>query len=233
MLQADYSQLEFRVAAQLCGDDKMREDILEGQDVHKYTASIIFDKSEDSVSKEERTSAKAHTFKPLYGGFSGTPREMAYYKAFVDKYPKLGTWHEDLQTEAISHGIVRLYTGQQFAFPDTRRMANGSATNAPSIKNYPVQGVAGGCVVPLALVDLHTRLKDSKSKSLLINTVHDSVVVDVYPGEEQQVARMMYDSMTKVSQKFEELYNVKWTIPLEVDLEIGNNWLNMKNYNLT
>ena len=233
VLQADYSQLEFRVAAQLCGDDKMREDILEGQDVHKYTASIIFDKSEDSVSKEERTSAKAHTFKPLYGGFSGTPREMAYYKAFVDKYPKLGTWHEDLQTEAISHGIVRLYTGQQFAFPDTRRMANGSATNAPSIKNYPVQGVAGGCVVPLALVDLHTRLKDSKSKSLLINTVHDSVVVDVYPGEEQQVARMMYDSMTKVSQKFEELYNVKWTIPLEVDLEIGNNWLNMKNYNLT
>ena len=233
VLQADYSQLEFRVAAQLCGDDKMREDILEGQDVHKYTASIIFDKSEDSVSKEERTSAKAHTFKPLYGGFSGTSREMAYYKAFVDKYPKLGTWHEDLQTEAISHGIVRLYTGQQFAFPDTRRMANGSATNAPSIKNYPVQGVAGGCVVPLALVDLHTRLKDSKSKSLLINTVHDSVVVDVYPGEEQQVARMMYDSMTKVSQKFEELYNVKWTIPLEVDLEIGNNWLNMKNYNLT
>ena len=233
VLQADYSQLEFRVAAQLCGDDKMRADILEGQDVHKYTASIIFDKSEDSVSKEERTSAKAHTFKPLYGGFSGTPREMAYYKAFVDKYPKLGTWHEDLQTEAISHGIVRLYTGQQFAFPDTRRMANGSATNAPSIKNYPVQGVAGGCVVPLALVDLHTRLKDSKSKSLLINTVHDSVVVDVYPGEEQQVARMMYDSMTKVSQKFEELYNVKWTIPLEVDLEIGNNWLNMKNYNLT
>jgi len=233
ILQADYSQLEFRVAAQLCGDDKMRDDILEGQDVHKYTASIIFDKAEDDVTKEERTSAKAHTFKPLYGGFSGTPREMAYYKAFVDKYPKLGAWHQDLQTEAISHGIVRLYTGQQFAFPDTKRMSNGSATNAPSIKNYPVQGVAGGCVVPLALVDLHSRFKNSKSKSLIINTVHDSVVVDVYPGEEKQVAHMMYDAMTKVSNKFEELYNVKWTIPLEVDLEIGNNWLNMKNYSLT
>jgi DNA polymerase I-like protein with 3'-5' exonuclease and polymerase domains len=44
---------------------------------------------------------------------------------------------------------------------------------------------------------------------------------------------MMYDSMTQVSQKFEELYNVKWSVPLEVDLEIGNNWLNMKNYSLT
>ena len=56
----------------------MIKDILEGQDVHKYTASIIFDKAEADVTKEERTAAKAHTFKPLYGGFSGTPREMAY-----------------------------------------------------------------------------------------------------------------------------------------------------------
>ena len=233
ILQADYSQLEFRVAAQLCGDEKMIKDILEGQDVHKYTASIIFDKAEADVTKEERTAAKAHTFKPLYGGFSGTPREMAYYKAFVEKYPKLGAWHADLQTEAISHGIVRLYTGQQFAFPDTKRLSSGAATNAPSIKNYPVQGVAGGCIVPLALVDLYNKLKDSKSKSLIINTVHDSVVVDIYPGEELQVANMMYDSMTQVCQKFEELYNVKWSVPLEVDLEIGNNWLNMKNYSLT
>ena len=233
VLQADYSQLEFRVAAQLCGDEKMLKDILEGQDVHKYTASIIFDKAEADVTKEERTSAKAHTFKPLYGGFSGTPREMAYYKAFVEKYPKLGAWHADLQTEAISHGIVRLYTGQQFAFPDTKRLSSGAATNAPSIKNYPVQGVAGGCIVPLALVDLYNKLKTGKSKSLIINTVHDSVVVDIYPGEELQVANMMYDSMTQVCQKFEELYNVKWSVPLEVDLEIGNNWLNMKNYSLT
>ena len=185
------------------------------------------------ITKEERTAAKAHSFKPLYGGFSGTPNEMAYYKAFVDKYPKLREWHDSLQTEAISSGIVRLYTGQQFAFPDTKRMSNGSATNAPSIKNYPVQGVAGGCIVPLALVDLHSRLENSKSTSVVINTVHDSVVIDVFPGEEKQVAKMMYDSMSQVSQKFEELYNVKWDVPLEVDLEIGTNWLNMKNYSLT
>ena len=88
-------------------------------------------------------------------------------------------------------------------------------------------------IVPLALVDLHSRLENSKSTSVVINTVHDSVVIDVFPGEEKQVAKMMYDSMTQVSQKFEELYNVKWDVPLEVDLEIGTNWLNMKNYILT
>ena len=97
------------------------------------------------MTKEERTDAKAHTFKPLYGGTTGTPNEMEYYKAFVEKYPKLGKWHDTLQTEAISTGVVTMYTGQQFAFPDTKRLSNGNASGAPSIKNYPVQGLAGGC----------------------------------------------------------------------------------------
>jgi len=233
ILQADYSQLEFRIAAQLCGDETMIEDIMKGSDVHKYTASIIFDKPEAEVTKEERTEAKAHTFKPLYGGTTGTPNETAYYKAFVDKYPKLGKWHETLQTEAISTGVVTLDTGQQFAFPDTRRLANGNASGAPSIKNYPVQGLAGGCVVPLALIHLQNEIVDKRVASKIINTVHDSIVLDVYPGEEEVVARMTYDAMTKVDKQFEELYNVTWKVPLAVDLEIGKDWLNMKEYRLT
>ena len=230
ILQADYSQLEFRVAAQLCGDNQMKKDILEGQDVHRYTASIIFNKSETDVTKEERTEAKAHTFKPLYGGVTGTPNEMEYYRAFVRKYPKLAEWHESLQTEAISSNVISLYTGQQFSFPDTRRMSNGSATNAPSIKNYPVQGVAGGCIVPISLVTLYSSFKVNKLSSVIINTVHDSVVIDVFPGEEATVASLTYDAMTGVPKQFEELYNVTWDVPLEVDIEIGNNWLDMKDY---
>jgi DNA polymerase I-like protein with 3'-5' exonuclease and polymerase domains len=230
ILQADYSQLEFRVAAQLCGDEQMLKDILDGVDVHKYTASVIFQKSEDDVTKDERTAAKAHTFKPLYGGMSGTPNEVEYYKAFVQKYPSLGKWHDDLQTEAITHGIVSLHTGQQFAFPDTKRLPSGAASNAPSIKNYPVQGLAGGCVVPLALISLHNELRNQECKSIVINTVHDSIVLDVYPGEEQKVARITYDAMKHVDKAFEEVYNVKWNVPLEVDLEIGKNWLDMQSF---
>jgi len=228
ILQADYSQLEFRVAAQLCGDANMRKDILDGSDVHRYTASIIYNKREEDVTKDERTSAKAHTFKPLYGGTTGAPNETAYYKAFVNKYPKLGEWHENIQTEAISTGIVALYTGQQFAFPDTRRLGSGVASNAPAIKNYPVQGLAGGCIMPLALIKLQSEINRKKLRSLVINTVHDSVVVDVFPGEEDIVADVAYKSMTGVTDLFEHMYNVKWTIPLEVDIEIGDDWLNMK-----
>ena len=233
ILQADYSQLEFRVAAQLCGDENMYNDIINGSDVHRYTASIIFNKAEKDVTKEERTIAKAHTFKPLYGGTTGTPNEMAYYKAFVDKYPKLGEWHDLLQTEAISTGAVSMHTGQQFAFPNTKRLASGNASGAPSIKNYPVQGIAGGCVVPLALIHLQHELESKGVTSKIINTVHDSIVLDVYPGEEKSVATMTYNAMTKVNKQFEEFYNVKWNVPLDVDLEIGKNWLDMKEFDLT
>jgi len=230
ILQADYSQLEFRVAAQLCGDEKMLNDILEGVDVHKYTASVIFGKGEADVTKDERTAAKAHTFKPLYGGTQGTPNEMEYYRAFVEKYPALGKWHESLQTEAVTHNCVSLYTGQQFAFPDVKRLASGAVSNAPAIKNYPVQGLAGGCVVPLALISLHNELRNQECKSVVVNTVHDSIVLDVYPGEEQKVARITYDAMTGVDKVFEEVYNVKWRVPLEVDVEIGKNWLDMRDF---
>jgi DNA polymerase-1 len=158
---------------------------------------------------------------------------MEYYKAFVEKYPRLGEWHEALQVEAISTGVVTLYTGQQFAFPDTRRLANGNASGAPSIKNYPVQGLAGGCVVPLALIHLQNEIVRKGITSKIINTVHDSIVLDVFPGEEEEVARMTYDAMTKVDKQFEEQYNVSWKVPLAVDLEIGKDWLNMQEYHLT
>ena len=233
ILQADYSQLEFRVAAQLSGDEVMKKDILDGSDVHKYTASIIFDKDEKDVTKDERTMAKAHTFKPLYGGTHGTPNEMAYYRDFMDKYPRLAKWHEDLQAEAITEGSVTLYTGQQFAFPGTERLASGAASNAPAIKNYPVQGLAGGCIMPLALIRLQSAFSKKGIKSLIINTVHDSVVIDVYPGEEDLVSKLAYKAMADVTKTFEDYYGVKWSVPFGVDLEIGNNWLQMDTISLT
>ena len=233
ILQADYSQLEFRVAAQLSGDEVMKQDILDGSDVHKYTASIIFDKDEKDVTKDERTMAKAHTFKPLYGGTHGTPSEMAYYRDFMDKYPRLAKWHEDLQAEAITEGSVTLYTGQQFAFPGTERLASGAASNAPAIKNYPVQGLAGGCIMPLALIRLQSAFSKKGIKSLIINTVHDSVVIDVYPGEEDIVSKLAHRAMSDVTSTFESYYNVKWDVPFGVDLEMGYNWLEMENIHLT
>ena len=85
-------------------------------------------------------------------------------------------------------------------------------------------------MVPLALISLHNELRNQECKSVVVNTVHDSIVLDVYPGEEQKVARITYDAMTGVDKVFEEVYNVKWRVPLEVDVEIGKNWLDMEDF---
>ena len=84
--------------------------------------------------------------------------------------------------------------------------------------------------MPLALLSLHNALKDSGCKSLIINTVHDSIVLDVFPGEDDVVASITYEAMTKVTETFEETYNTKWLVPLEVDIEVGKNWLDMNDF---
>ena len=86
--------------------------------------------------------------------------------------------------------------------------------------------------MPLALIKLQHQINVKKLRSLIINTVHDSVVIDVFPGEEDIVAEIAYKSMTGVTDLFENMYNVKWTVPLEVDIEIGKDWLNMKEKNI-
>ena len=86
--------------------------------------------------------------------------------------------------------------------------------------------------MPLALIKLQYHINHKKLRSLIINTVHDSVVIDVFPGEEDVVAEVAYKSMTGVTDLFENMYNVKWTVPLEVDIEIGKDWLNMKEKNI-
>ncbi len=176
ILEGDYSQLEFRVAGFLAGDDAIRKDVEEGTDVHNYTASII------GCSRQD---AKAHTFKPLYGGVSGTEDQKRYYNAFKEKYNQVTKWHERLQKDAVIKKYIQLPSGRQYAFPDVERRASGTPTHFTMIKNYPVQGFATGDIVPIVLLEIETRLNGYKS--MLVNSVHDSVVLDVHPAEVKDV----------------------------------------------
>ena len=92
-LEGDYSQLEFRVAGFLANDEMVLTDVEAGTDVHSYTASVI------GCTRQE---AKAHTFKPLYGGVSGTEDQQRYYRAFKDKYRGVTEWHKVLQKDAVT-----------------------------------------------------------------------------------------------------------------------------------
>ena len=221
IMEIDFAQLEFRTAVFLAQDKQGMEDIQNGVDVHQYTADII------GCSRQD---AKAHTFKPLYGGMSGSEDEKRYYSAFLKKYPDIKVWHEKLQNEAIRTKVVTLPTGRQYAFPKVERMSWGGSSFSTQIKNYPVQGFATADIVPLACIGIQELLEEHKTKSLLINTVHDSIVADVFPGEERVVASCLNNGCLGVIQRMKNMYGIDFNVPLDVELKVGSNWLDTKVY---
>ena len=222
ILEGDYSQLEFRVAGFLSKDETIYKEVTDGFDVHSYTASVM------GVSRQE---AKSHTFKPLYGGILGTDKQMRYYSAFKEKYSGITQWHEDLQNEAVRTKKVVLPSGREYAFKFAKFTSRGTATNATAIKNYPVQGFATADLLPLALIKLHKRLRELNKQgvqSLLINTVHDSLVMDVHPQEKEQMVDLMKECMLCISDECKVRYDLVFDMPIDIELKIGRDWLNLE-----
>lgn len=224
ILEADYAQLEFRCAGILAACPDIAAAIAAGVDVHSDTAGILTTNGQPT----DRQGAKSHTFKPLYGGTSGTPAEQAYYRTFLtERYPRVGEWHVELQEEAIRYKRVRLPTGREYYFA-AERMPWGGASFATQIKNYPVQGFATADIVPIANIRLRRLFLENHVSSLHINTVHDSIVVDVFPGEELLVRDLVLKAMLGAIDDLKSRYGVVLSIPLEVEVKIGPNWLDMK-----
>ena len=221
IMEVDFAQLEFRTAVFLAQDKQGMKDIENGVDVHQFTADTI------GCSRQD---AKAHTFKPLYGGMSGTENEKKYYSAFLKKYPDIRVWHDELQNEAIRHKVVTIPTGREYAFPKAERMPWGGSSSSTKIKNYPVQGFATADIVPLACILINQLLEQNKTKSLLINTVHDSIIADVFPEEEKIVAQCLNNGCLGVISKMKDMYGINFNVPLDVELKVGSNWLDTKLY---
>jgi len=219
ILEIDFAQLEFRTAVYLAQDKQGMEDIKNKIDVHQYTADII------GVSRQD---AKAHTFKPLYGGVTGTEDEKRYYTKFLEKYKDIKKWHENLQSEAIRYKRVKLPTGREYAFPYAERTPWGGSTYGTQIKNYPVQGFATADIVPLACINIYKLMQEQGVKSLLVNTVHDSIVADVYPGEEDVMSKIFKQGTSDVIPSLKEYYKINFNVPLDTETKIGINWLQME-----
>ena len=219
IIEVDFAQLEFRTAVFLAQDKQGMEDIKNKIDVHKFTADVI------GVSRQD---AKAHTFKPLYGGTTGTENEKKYYKTFAEKYKDITKWHDQLQTQAITYKRIKLPTGREYAFPYAERMPWGGSSYGTQIKNYPVQGLATADIVPLACIKIYKLMKEQKVKSLLINTVHDSIVADVYPGEEAVMSKIFDQGTASVIPALDEYYGINFNVPLDTEIKMGYDWLNMK-----
>ena len=224
ILEADFAQLEFRTAAYLSQDKTAMKEIEDGFDVHSYTAKVI----SESGQKTTRQEAKAHTFAPLYGatGFGRTPAEATYYKQFTQKYKGISLWHSKLAEEAMSTRKITTPSGREFSFPFVERRSNGSVTFFTQIKNFPVQSFATADIVPVVLLDIEKQL--DKLQSCIVNTVHDSIVIDVHPNEEQDVINVIKNTNSNLKDIIDSQFNINLNVPLELEAKIGNNWLDTK-----
>ena len=217
ILEADYGQLEFRVAGFLANDPQAYHDVENKTDVHTVTAEII------GCSRQD---AKAHTFKPLYGGTTGTADQQRYYRTFKEKYAGVTAWHDKLQKDAVEKGFITLPSGRQYAFPGTTWTEWGTATNRTAICNYPVQGFATADLLPVALVKLRKSMRSTRFlKSVICNTVHDSIVLDIFPGEEDTCINLVVEAMMSLPEECRRRYGVEYDMPISVECKMGSNWL--------
>ena len=109
------------------------------------------------------------------------------------------------------------------------RRASGTPTHFTMIKNYPVQGFATGDIVPIVLLEIEKRLE--AYKSMLVNSVHDSVVLDVHPLEEATVLRIIDEVNKNLKSIVESHFDIDVNVPLLLESKIGNNWLDVKDVN--
>jgi DNA polymerase I-like protein with 3'-5' exonuclease and polymerase domains len=224
IMEADFAQLEFRAAAYLSQDGVAIEEVSTGFDVHSYTSQVITDAGQQTSRQE----AKAHTFAPLYGatGFGRTEAEAAYYSHFTEKYQGVATWHSRLAKEAINTGKITTPSGREFAFPDVKRNSRGRVSHFTQIKNYPVQSFATADIVPLALLHIEKLLDGMQS--CVVNTVHDSIVIDVHPDEERSVIEVIAKTNRELIQLIDIRWGLSFNVPLELEAKIGPNWLDTK-----
>jgi DNA polymerase I-like protein with 3'-5' exonuclease and polymerase domains len=224
VLEADFAQLEFRAAAFLSQDKVAMEEVKTGFDVHAYTAKIISDAGQPTTRQE----AKAHTFAPLYGasGFGRTKAEASYYEHFTQKYKGIADWHKTLAREALDHQKIATPSGREFSFPDVQRNRSGRISNFTQIKNYPVQSFATADIVPLALLHIDNLLE--RMKSCIVNTVHDSIVIDVHPEEKNAVIGVIDKTNKELSSLISSRWGITFNVPLLLEAKIGYNWLDTK-----
>ena len=221
LVEIDYSQLEFRGAGIIATDETVKREVESGFDVHAYTAKVLTENGEPT----ERGPAKASTFRPLYGGTQGTPAQRTYFKEFFGKYRGIFKWHEQLQNEAIQHKVITTATGRQFSFPDCQRNMSGQATFKTQIVNYPVQSVATADIVPLGVILLFNKLREMNLRSVVINTVHDSVLIDTHPDELEIVKSVAPGCLVDAQAEAKKRFGLSDYIPLEVEMSQGKNWM--------
>ena len=225
LLSADYSQVELRLMAHLSGDESLIAAFEHGEDIHAATAARLFGKPLAEVTPEERRRAKTANFGIIYGispfGLSQRleiPRKEA--KEIIDgyfrSYPKVKEYMDRVVEKAREEGFVATIFGRRRYLNDiashnavARGLAERNAVNAP------IQGSAAD-IMKIAMIDVHRRFAAEGIRSRVILQVHDELVVDMLREEQEQVVRIVTESMESAA---------RLKVRLVADAGVGRNWL--------
>lgn len=225
MMAADYSQIELRIIASLSEEDNMIDAFKKGEDIHASTAAKVFNVPIDEVTREQRSNAKTVNFGIIYGvsafGLSNqTDLSRTEAKDLIDTYyktyPKLRNYISNQIDFAREHGYVQTVSGRRRYLKDingSNQVVRGAAER--NAVNAPIQGSAAD-IIKIAMINIHDKLETENYQSKMLLQVHDELVFDVYKPELEKL-------QTMVKYEMENAY--KLTVPLDVDLGIGENWL--------
>ncbi len=225
LLAADYSQIELRIIAALSEEENMIQAFKNGEDIHASTAARVFNIPLEEVTREQRANAKTVNFGIIYGvsafGLSNqTDLSRTEAKELIDTYyktyPKLRNYISEQIDFARENGYVQTVLGR-------RRYLNGiNGSNAVvrgaaerNAVNAPIQGSAAD-IIKIAMINIHKKLQEGDYRSKMLLQVHDELVFDAYKPELDNLKEMIKTQM-------ENAYSL--AVPLEVDIGMGNDWL--------
>lgn len=243
--EADEAQLEYRMAVSLARDEAGKYDIEHGVDSHGFTASIIFKEKWSACGGDKnipackpiRTESKEHTFKPLYGGKSGTPREQEYYKAFQDKHKQIGETQKAWVDEVYRTRRLVLPTGLILYFEDAKMNRKGMLIRPDgrpvdqAVCNYPVQNIATAECVLVGLAVMWRLMQALEMDSFLVNTVHDSIVGEINPKERELFDKLaVYSLVDYIYYYMKTVYDMDFFVPLEAETGYKSHWSNDKGW---
>ena len=244
LVAADYSQIELRILAHLSEEPILIKTYREDEDVHRLTATLLFDKGKDEITTEERRMAKVINFGVIYGmGAARFAREMDIHrldaKTFIDRfnqrYPNVFEYLQQMQREAIAYGYVKTIAGRRRYFNFTTRSLQALKGTEPTkidlgslrtngydagllraAANAPIQGSSAD-IIKVAMIRLHELLKGYQANMLL--QVHDELIFEVPPDEWEEL-------QPKIEQTMEDA--VSLAVPLKVEAQAGKNWMDAK-----
>ncbi|MCH3883378.1 DNA polymerase I [Tenacibaculum aquimarinum] len=225
LLAADYSQIELRIIAALSEEETMINAFKNGEDIHASTAAKVFNVPLEEVTREQRSNAKTVNFGIIYGvsafGLSnqtnlsrGEAKELI--DTYYETYPKLKAYMASLVDFAREHGYVETVLKRRRYLKDINSrnavVKNAAERNAV---NAPIQGSAAD-IIKLAMINIYNRFEKENFKSKMLLQVHDELVFDAHKDELDIIKPIIKEEMENA---------FKMAVPLDVEMDLGQNWL--------